>query len=440
MSVHLAKGTRDHLPDAMRARLAVTDVLRGVFARHGFDPLETPAFERIETLMGKYGDEGSKLTFKILKRGSGGERGECDMALRYDLTVPLARVVAMNPGLRMPFKRWQIAPVWRAERPARGRFREFVQCDVDIVGAPGISAEAECLATAAEAYAALGLDDLRLRLNDRRLLAAMAATVGAAERETELLVAIDKLDKIGRDGVTKELVDRGFPQTSIDHVWRILDVATDDAETVLAHLGEHLEGDAVQPAIADLRALLELATALGVPAERLRIDPTLARGLDYYTGPVFEAELTEGGIGSVGGGGRYDGLIGVFGKNSVPAVGFSLGLERLIVVLEERGRLPASRDGVDACVTVFDTSHRIDSARAAARLRAEGFRVDLVLGSGKLGKQFKHADAIGARFAITIGPDDRTDGVWSLKDLRSGDQARLTPDAAVAHLREALSA
>jgi histidyl-tRNA synthetase len=434
MSVHLAKGTRDHLPDSMRHRLVVIDRLRAVFERHGFAPLDTPAFERIETLMGKYGDEGSKLTFKILKRGKGGERGECDLALRYDLTVPLARVAAMNPGLRMPFKRWHIAPVWRAERPARGRFREFVQCDVDIVGAEGISAEAECLATAADAYRALGLSDWRLRVNDRRLLAAMARAAGAADRETDLLVAVDKLDKIGRDGVTAELQGKGFDEASIATVWRLLQVDTSDPAVVLAHLEQHLQGDDVAAALADLRALLPLTEALGVPSERLVIDPTLARGLDYYTGPVFEAELTEGGIGSVGGGGRYDGLIGMFGKNDVPAVGFSVGLERLLVVLEERGELPASEHPVDACVTVFDDAHRLHSARAAARLRQAGLSVEMILAPSKLGKQFKHADAVGARFAITIGPDDASAGMWSLKDLKTGQRTQLSPDDAVAHV------
>jgi len=440
MSVHLAKGTRDHLPDAMRRRLAVTDVLRQVFARHGFAPLETPAFERIETLMGKYGDEGSKLTFQILKRGKGGERGECDLALRYDLTVPLARVIAMNPGLRLPFKRWQIAPVWRAERPARGRFREFVQCDVDIVGATSIAAEAECLATAADAYTSLGLPDWCLRLNDRRLLAAMADAAGAGDRETQLLVAIDKLDKIGREGVDAELRGKGFGDDALSTVWALLEVDTTDPRAVLAHLGEHLRGPQVDAALADLHRLLDLAVALGVPSDRLVVDPTLARGLDYYTGPVFEAVLTEGGIGSVGGGGRYDGLIGVFGKNDVPAVGFSVGLERLLVVLEERGSLPVASDAIDVCVTVFDEAHRAASSRAAAALRSQGLRVELVLDAPKLGKQFKHADAVGARFAVTIGPDDASAGVWSLKDLRSGDRIALAESKAIAHVRDAVAA
>jgi len=437
MSVHLAKGTRDHLPDAMRSRLVVMDRLRGVFERHGFAPLQTPAIERIETLLGKYGDEGSKLIFKILKRGKGGERGECDMALRYDLTVPLARVVAMNPALPMPFKRWQMAPVWRAERPGRGRFREFVQCDIDIVGAASVAAEAEVLATLADAYAAVGLPDWRVRINDRRLLRALAMSVDASDRETDLLVAVDKLDKIGRDGVARELAERGFDDAAVQGVWKVLDVATDDREAVLHHLAATLPGDEVAAAIADLRELLELATALGVPADRMVVDPTLARGLDYYTGPVFEVELTDGGIGSVGGGGRYDGLVGIFGKRTVPAVGFAVGLERLLVVLEERGELPGQDSGPDVFVTVFDAERRVHSARAAARLRAAGLSVEMTLDHGKLGKQFKRADAENARWVVTIGPDEAASGTWALKHLVSGDRHTLTPAEAIERMRGA---
>jgi histidyl-tRNA synthetase len=423
MSVHLAKGTRDHLPDAMRRRLAVTDVLRGVFARHGFDPLETPAIERIETLLGKYGDEGSKLIFKILKRGEGAGTGDADLALRYDLTVPLARVIAMNPGLRMPFKRWQIAPVWRAERPGRGRFREFVQCDVDIIGSSSALAEAECLSVAHDALTALGLHDGVLRVNDRRLLAALARTLGAADREGELLVAVDKLDKIGRDGVSAELRERGFPEAAIEGLWRILDVDTGDRERVLAHLEAHLDGDDVRAATDRVREVIALAMALGVPSAKLLVDPTLARGLDYYTGPVFEIALTEGQIGSAGGGGRYDGLIGkLAGRADVPAVGLSLGLERLLVVLEERGMMPGSSQGVEVLVTLMDETHRPHAAAAAAQLRDAGLRVELILDLQKLGKQFKHADALGARWVLTIGPSEAAAGVVALKDLSTGEQ------------------
>jgi len=291
------------------------------------------------------------------------------------------------------------------------------------------------MSTLADAYDSLGLADWRLRLNDRRLLRALAESVGAGDRETDLLVAVDKLDKVGRDGVDKELRERGFDDDAISGVWKVLEVDTTDRSAVLEHLRQTLPGDDVGTAVDDLTELVELAVALGVPEDRIVVDPTLARGLDYYTGPVFEVELTEGGIGSVGGGGRYDGLIGIFGKRSVPAVGFAVGLERLLVVLEERGQLPADGDGVDVCVTVFDAERRLDSARATATLRSAGLSADLVLQPTKLGKQFKHANAIGARWVVTIGPDEAAAGTWALKHLETGDKVVLPPAEAIAHIR-----
>ncbi len=432
MSVHLAKGARDFLPDAMAPRLAVVDRLREVFSRHGFEPLETPAFERIETLLGKYGDEGQKLIFKILKRGAGGERGKCDLALRYDLTVPLARVIAMNPGLRLPFKRWQVAPVWRADRPAKGRFREFVQCDADIVGSTEAIADAECIALASAAMTQLGLDDAVVRLNDRRVLAGLAQTLSARDREGPLLVTIDKLDKIGRDGVTRELEGRGFDAEQIARMWTVLDLQGDNA-SVLAGLAERLEPSAdVDAGLERLAEVLTLCEALGVPAGRVRIDPTLARGLDYYTGPVFEVTIEGTGVGSLAGGGRYDGLIGVFGKTQVPAVGVALGLDRLLLVLEERGLLDAGDHRIDVLVTVYDPAHRVAAVRAAAALRAEGVRVDLYAGPPKLKAQMKYAHAKGVRWVVVIGPDEAADGRWSVKNMGSGKQDALTPAEAIA--------
>ncbi len=439
MSVHLAKGTRDHLPDAMRLRLAVFDKLRDVFEGHGFHALETPAFERIETLMGKYGDEGNKLIFKILKRGAGGERGECDLALRYDLTVPLARVIAMNPSLRMPFKRWQIAPVWRADRPARGRFREFVQCDCDIVGSDSALADAECLSVASHALQGLGFDGFSLRINHRALLRAMATTVGAADRETELLVAIDKLDKIGRDGVTKELTERGFEDGQIAQVWEILDAPKSGRDAVLAHMAERLDGEGVTEAIARLKEVFDLAQALGVPDEALVVDPTLARGLDCYTGIVYEFTIDGMNMGSVGSGGRYDGLVGMFGKRQVPAVGVSMGVERLIVLLEEAGRTLPGTSGIDVTVTIVDDEHRDHAVRTAKALRDAGLRVELVLQASKLGKQFKHADAIGARFVATVGPSEVAAGGVALKNLTSGEQETVPVADAIARIQAAAS-
>lgn len=439
-TVNLARGTRDFLPEQAAARHAVIDRLRAVFARHGFEALETPAFERIETLTGKYGDEGSKLIFRILKRGEGSERGETDLALRYDLTVPLARVVAMNPGLRMPFKRWQIAPVWRADRPAKGRFREFWQCDCDVVGSTEPIADAECLATAADALRTLGFRRFTIRLNDRRLLRATARACGADDaREGSLLVAVDKLDKIGRDGVEAELRERGFSASDTATLWELLSVGGTNAEVLArtaellgARLGEVAETTA---AVADLAAVIELAEALGVPAGVIRVDPTLARGLDYYTGPVFEIEVDEPKVGSLAGGGRYDKLIGIFGKEQVPAVGIALGLERILTVMEDLGMLPGASTRAEVMVGVFDAAHRAPAARAAHDLREAGLRVELYAGAPKLKHQFKHADAIGVSWVVLVGPGEARRGTVTLKDLRSGEQIECSLAVAVERIR-----
>jgi histidyl-tRNA synthetase len=409
--VFLPTGMRDLLPAQMRARHWVIDTVRGVFARYGFDPLETPALERIETLMGKYGDEGDKLIFKVLKRGEGGKAGEVDSALRYDLTVPLARVVAMNPGLALPFKRYQIEPVWRADRPQKGRFRQFHQGDVDIVGSESPLCEAECLAVVHDALKALGFTDFTIRLNDRRILRAMAAAIGAEDREGAMLTAIDKLDKIGRDGVTAELRERGFSEAQAEGLFAMLEgrAPVPGGEAAEAGLGE----------------IRQMAEALGVAPGHIALDRTLARGLDYYTGPVYETVVTKPAIGSISGGGRYDRLVGMFSGKDIPAVGVSLGLERILTVMEELGMLPDVSAAVDVYVTVWDDATRPAALAAAAAFRAAGLRTELHLGGGKPGKQLQAAERRGARFAAIVGPEEAAAGAVQLKTLASRAQQTL---------------
>jgi histidyl-tRNA synthetase len=432
MSVHLAKGTRDHLPEKMNQRLYVIGILREVFERYGFEPLETPAFERIETLMGKYGDEGEKLIFKILKRGEGGKRGEVDQALRYDLTVPLARVIAMNPALRMPFKRYQIQPVWRADRPQRGRYREFVQCDVDTLGCTSMLADAECVAVLHDSLVALGFTAFTIRVNHRGILRACVAHAGLADMETSVLMAVDKLDKIGVDGVSAELIERGVSAEAVETLWSLFSVRGPGA---LDHL-EALLGEAASEAIGEIRTLLEAASEMGVVLDRVLVDPTLARGLGYYTGPVFEAEVTEPKIGSISGGGRYDGLVGIFSKRDVPAVGLSLGLDRLVVVMEELGLFPDVRSAAKVLVTVYSDALRSHAIRAASALRQAGIPTQLVLDRvGKIGKQFKQADQAGIPWVIVVGPDDLETGTVSLKHMESGIQESVSLSQAVEKIR-----
>ena len=405
--VFLPKGTRDLLPAQMNRRLQVIDTIRGIFARYGFDPIETPAFERIETLTGKYGDEGEKLMFRILKRGEGGKRGEVDSALRYDLTVPLARMMAMNPGLPLPFKRSQIQPVWRADRPQKGRFREFYQCDVDTIGTTSPVADAECIAVVYDTLMTLGLTDFTIRVNHRQLLQALAQSIGTQD-ETGLLVALDKLDKIGRDGVSRELGERGFDATQVETLWAHID-------------GAPIEG--AQEAEAELQTILGLAQDMGVDTAKVKIDRTLARGLDYYTGPVFETVLNGEYTGSISGGGRYDGLIGMFsGKASVPAVGVSLGIERIFMLMDELGLCPDSQTSTDVWVTVFSEETRSASLKAATALRQAGICTQVSVRVGKLSKQFKDAHNRGVSWAMIIGPDDMAAGQVALKNMQTGEQ------------------
>lgn len=419
MSVHLAKGMRDILPSELRKRRKVIEKIQGVFEQFGFEPLQTPAVERIETLMGKYGDEGNKLIFRILARGQAGEQGQADSALRYDLTVPLARVVAMNPQLALPFKRYQIQPVWRADRPQRGRFREFYQCDVDVVGSENPLAEAECVAIVHHALVALGFTGFRIRLNDRRILRMMVTEIGAADREVDVLVAIDKLDKIGETGVRDNLLEQGFIQEQVDQLFNMLN-----------------NGDIpnIETERHNLESIQSMAQAMGVHPERVAIDYTLARGLDYYTGPVFETILTDDNIGSVSGGGRYDGLIGMFGKKEVPAVGVSLGLERLITIMEERGMLSDTEGKADAWVTVFDEEHLVQSLQIAQNLRASGVRTLVSMKVNKLAKQFKSAHQAGVRWVIVCGPDDLANNQCLVKDLQHGTQESVLLSDVAGHL------
>jgi len=432
MPVYLAKGTRDFLPEQMIRRRHVIEIVREVFVRYGFEALETPAFERIETLLGKSGDEADRLIFKILKRGEGGKRGECDQALRYDLTVPFSRMLAMNPGLRLPFKRYQMQPVWRAERSARGRYREFWQCDVDVAGTTSPLADAECMAVVHDCLLALGFSQFTTLLNDRRILAALARAVGQAHRETDLLVALDKLDKIGREGVEREMHTRGIPAEAVAALFEALDVPEGNVAALDALESRLDEGG--REGVATLRLVLQSAELLGMGVEHVRVAPTLARGLDYYTGPVYETVVDEPKMGTLAAGGRYDGLIGKLSGRQVPAVGVALGLERIILVMEELDMFPPLRTEIEVYVTVHGPDTAAYSVRAAATLRAAGVRTEVDLGGGKLRKQFKRANAAGYPWLVLAGPSEVEQGCVSLKNMRSGEQLTLSPAEAAQHI------
>jgi histidyl-tRNA synthetase len=432
-------GTRDFLPDDVRKRQYVTGVIRDVFERYGYEPLETPAFENIETLLGKYGDEGNKLIFKILKRGELEHTGEADLALRYDLTVPLARVVAQYQNeLPKFFKRYQIQPVWRADRPARGRFREFYQCDLDSIGSTSPVVEAEILAAVCDVLTKLEFREFSVRLNHRLVLAGLLNVAGVqSDLQGAALVALDKLDKIGVDGVRKELVERGIgdePATSFLALFEDQKGGgpLDAIARIEKAMGPH-------DSIDNLRAIVDAVSSTSA-AGRIRIDPSLARGLSYYTGAIMEIAVADL-QGSLGGGGRYDGLIGMFLGRDVPACGFSLGLERILVVMSERGMFPATVAGgaVDIMVTVWNGERIADAVALAGELRRGDLRVEVYPEPDKLGKQFKYASGRNVPFVAIEGDDERTTGTVAIKDMRGGEQTSVPRAEAAEFVRRRLT-
>jgi histidyl-tRNA synthetase len=432
-----ARGMRDFLPQDVRRREYVIGVISDVYRRYGFEPLETPALENIETLTGKYGEEGTKLIFKVLRRGEHEASGETDLALRYDLTVPLARVVAEYRG-KLPkfFKRFQIQPVWRADRPARGRFREFFQCDVDAIGSRSMVVESELCAAASDVLLTLGFHDFAIRLNHRQVLAGLLHAAGVpGDLHNSALVAIDKLDKIGADGVASELTGRGIDGPAAN---RLLDtfkgpLSIDRVRDLVGAIPDAVRG------VHELEQILQLCSG-GSAGPHVQLDASLARGLSYYTGAIMEVAVPDL-AGSLGGGGRYDGLIGMFLGEEVPACGFSLGLERILVVMGERGMFPSSvaQPSADLLVTLFDEATIPEALKLAAELRGEGVRVEVYPEADKLGKQMKYGATKGIPFAAILGADELARSVVAIKNMGSGQQASVPRAEVPAFLKSAVS-
>jgi histidyl-tRNA synthetase len=455
-----ARGMRDFLPGDVRRREYVIRVVKEVYERYGFEPLETPAVENIETLMGKYGEEGNQLIFKILKRGVHETTGEADLALRYDLTVPLARVVAeYRAQLPKFFKRYQIQPVWRADRPARGRFREFYQCDVDVLGSRSMVVEAELCAAQSEALTKLGFSNFTIRLNHRQVLTGVLEAAGVpADKQSDALVALDKLDKIGREGVEREFGERGINAdagnnlldffenlNALERAAQLVEIenALNGNEAlnvaVLGRLVEFVgEHEAGASGIDELRSIIKFAAASGA-GPRIKIDPSLARGLSYYTGAIMEISVPDL-AGSLGGGGRYDNLVGMFLGQDVPACGFSLGLERIIVVMTEREMFPAALavSPADVMLTIWDEDSIGDSLALAGQLRGAGLRVDVYPEADKIGKQLKYAAAQKIPFVVVMGADERARGLVSLKEMSTGEQQTVSLELIAETIRERL--
>ena len=435
----IPQGTRDFPADVIRKRNHIFSTIRSVFELYGFEPLETPAMENLDTLMGKYGDEGDKLIFKILNNGldnpakqdqarkdfetilSGkNNKSITERALRYDLTIPFARYVAMNHGqLTFPFKRYQVQPVWRADRPQRGRYREFYQCDADVVGSLSLTNEAELASIYATAFKRLGVS-VSIRVNNRKILAALANLCGGPAYMVDITVAIDKLDKIGMDKVKEELLAKGLTATQIETIEQYLQISGTEEEKLCraeALLGQDPEG---AKGIEELRYLHSFHPGL------LETDLTLARGLNYYTGTIFEVKAVGVQMGSIGGGGRYDDLTGLFGVNGVPGVGISFGVDRIYDVMEELGLMP--KDIATGTKILFFNLGEAESRQCLKlmqALREKGIACELFHEKAKFDKQFKYAEKKNIPYVAILGEEELNTGTVMLKNLAAGTQEKL---------------
>ncbi|MEA3460282.1 MAG: histidine--tRNA ligase [Bacteroidota bacterium] len=449
----IPKGTRDFSPLEMSRRNHIFDTIKRIFKVHGYLPIETPAMENLSSLMGKYGDEGDKLLFKILNSGdfkaklSPGQLAETPAGklgtlisgkgLRYDLTVPFARFVVQHRNeISFPFKRYQIQPVWRADRPQRGRYREFYQCDVDVIGSNALLNEFELIQIIDEVFEALGLKVV-IKLNNRKVLAGIAEVIGAPEQMTDITVAIDKLEKIGQEGVLNELEQKGLSKSSIEKLEPVLNMEGSNLEK-LGFLEEKLEASLVgKEGLGEVRSLLDYLEADPV-GSRLEFDLTLARGLNYYTGSILEVKSAEVSMGSICGGGRYDDLTGIFGLEGVSGVGISFGADRIYDVLLQLERFPlrAAMDTRLLFVNFGDTEvkHIIP---ILGRLRKNGIAAELYPDQAKMKKQMNYANTREIPFVALIGEQEIRDGVLTLKEMETGKQERLTPDELVARLTSA---
>lgn len=429
------KGMRDHLPPAMLLRQYIINTLTTVFERHGFEPLSTSVVEYAETLEGKLGDD-EKLIYRF--EDHGGRR----LALRYDQTVPLARVVAQYAGqISLPWRRYAIGPSYRGERPARGRYREFWQADVDIVGSSSPIADAEIVSVVTTALGALEFPGFVTLINHRQILGGIARASGLEEEAASgVYRAIDKLDKIGADGVREELLRSGVTDTAAEQILQMV-LLEGEPDAVLAELTQRLQGDErAQAALANLRAIVSYLEAMDVPAERYKVTPRLARGLSYYTGAVFETISSHWPEGSLLGGGRYDELIGLFANRPVPTVGLAFGIDRLHDVMEELGIGPRFQTTAQIFMTIFSADQLPASLQLTRDLRTAGLNVITALDPGTgLGKQFKEADRKGIRWVLVLGPDDLARGEVVVKDLGTGEQRNVARDALVTTLMAELN-
>lgn len=452
----LAKGTRDFSPKEMVKRNYIFDTIKKVFKKYGYSEIQTPAIENLSTLTGKYGDEGDKLIFKILNSGDYLSKANpahiadlnsgalissiSEKALRYDLTVPFARYVVMHQNdIALPFKRFQVQPVWRADRPQKGRYREFYQCDADVVGSSSLLNEAEFVLIYEEALRNLGLKDFTIKINNRKILSGIAEIIGKPELIVDMTVAIDKLDKIGLEGVSKELMERGFTDKDIEKLKPVI-LLQGNNEQKLESLKSVLSSSSIGIAgIEEIRTVFKFVGAIVQGNASLRpnleLDITLARGLNYYTGCIFEVKTNEVAMGSIGGGGRYDDLTGMFGLKGLTGVGISFGADRIYDVLHELDIFPEhAQEGTRVLISNFDTEAETYALSLLSQLRGANISAELYPASSKLKKQLAYADVKEIPYVLLIGSDEMATGLLTLKDMKSGQQYKFDIASAVKFL------
>lgn len=447
MKPSIPKGTRDFSPAEMARRNYIFNTIRDVFALYGYNPIETPAMENLSTLMGKYGEEGDKLLFKILNSGDflrGADRaliesGDtarlapqlCEKGLRYDLTVPFARYVVQHRNeLQMPFKRSQIQPVWRADRPQKGRYREFYQCDADVVGSDSLLNEVELLEMIDEVFRRLKIRII-LKLNNRKVLAGFAELIGAPDKIVDITVAIDKLDKIGLDNVNAELLERGLDEKQVATLQPILAISGTTAERLDALDKLLAPSEIGRKGVEELREVISGLDAVGLDAT-LDLDVSLARGLNYYTGTIIEVKAADVQIGSITGGGRYDNLTGVFGMPGLSGVGISFGADRIYDVLNTLDLYPAeARTATQVMFVNFGPAEAAASMKMMKQMRAAGVACEIYPDAAKMKKQMTYANGAGVPFVAMVGESEMQQGKMALKCMASGEQSLLTPAEAV---------
>lgn len=441
----IPKGTRDFSPVEVSKRNYIFSIIKNNFEKYGYQPIETPSFENSETLMGKYGEEGDRLIFKILNSGDFLDKVSTEVlqtlnakqltvkisekALRYDLTVPFARYVVQHQHeIDFPFKRYQMQPVWRADRPQKGRFREFYQCDADVVGSTSLWQEVELVQLYDAVFSDLGLKGVTIKINNRKILSGIAEVIGAQDKLIDFTVALDKLDKIGEDGVKKEMIEKGISETAIEKVqplFHFTGTIEEKIQKLSVLLSSSVEG---MKGVEELQFICNNLTKLGLRESILDLDVTLARGLNYYTGAIFEvAPPNSVAMGSIGGGGRYDDLTGIFGLKDMSGVGISFGLDRIYLVLEELNLFPETvTTSTQALFINYGEKEAFYALQAIQKLRQDHIKVELYPDAIKVGKQFAYADNRQIKYAVIVGESEMLAGKFGLKNLQTGEQATLS--------------